>query len=200
RRGPGASNVAEAGGFVVSDLAEDDRPDMQLHFVPALLDDHGRNKLEGHGMTIHACPLRPRSRGTIRLKSSDPTEAPAIQPNYLSADYDRRMMLECVRVARAIFSQPAFEPHRGQEILPGPTAEDDESVMAFIRRKAETIYHPVGTCRMGNDEQAVVNPNLEVRGIEHLHVVDASVMPALISGNTNAPTIMIAEKFCTEFA
>ncbi len=200
RRGPGASNIAEAGGFVVSPLAEDDRPDMQLHFVPALLDDHGRNKMKGHGMTIHACPLRPRSRGTIRLRSDDPAEAPAIQPRYLSEEYDRQMMLECVGVARAIFSQPAFAPHRGQEILPGTDAQSDEKLMAFIRRKAETIYHPVGTCKMGSDEMAVVGPDLGVRGIENLHVVDASVMPALVSGNTNAPTIMIAEKFAAEFA
>lgn len=202
RRGPGASNIAEAGGFVVSGLknggAEDDRPDIQLHFVPALLDDHGRGKLGGHGVTIHSCPLRPKSRGTIRLLGTDPMEAPAIQPRYLSEEYDRRMMLECVRVARSIFSQDAFSPYRGDEILPGADVVSDEDVMAFIRRKAETIYHPVGTCRMGNDDTSVVRPDLGVHGIENLCVVDASVMPALVSGNTNAPTIMIAEKFAAE--
>lgn len=200
RRGPGASNVAEAGGFVVSPMATDDRPDIQLHFVPALLDDHGQEKLSGHGMTIHACALRPESRGTIRLRSADPAVAAAIQPNYLSRDYDRKMMLECVRVARSIYAQPAFEPHRGDEILPGKEATSDEDILAFIRRKSETIYHPVGTCKMGVDEMAVVTPDLRVRGIEGLSVVDASIMPSLVSGNTNAPTIMIAEKYAADLA
>jgi choline dehydrogenase len=200
RKGPGASNVAEAGGFVVSPLASDDRPDIQLHFVPALLDDHGRGKLGGHGMTLHSCALRPESRGTIRLHSTDPLAPPAIQPEYLGEEYDRKMMLECVRVARSIFSQPVFSPYRGDEILPGADVVSDEDVMAYIRRKAETIYHPVGTCRMGDDDMAVVGPDLRVHGIDNLCVVDASVMPALVSGNTNAPTIMIAEKFASEFA
>ncbi len=185
---------------MVSPQASDDRPDIQLHFVPALLDDHGRSKLGGHGVTIHACTLRPKSRGMIRLHSDDPFAPPAIQPEYLSEEYDRRMMLECVRVARSIFAQPAFAPHRGDELLPGAETVSDGDVMGFVRRKAETIYHPVGTCRMGQDEMAVVAPDLRVRGIENLFVVDASVMPALVSGNTNAPTIMIAEKFASEYA
>jgi len=193
--GPGSSNIAEAGGFIVSQHAVDDRPDIQMHFVPALLDDHGRNTLPGHGMTIHACTLRPESRGELKLKSSNPSEAPAMQPNYLAADYDRKMMLECVRLARQIFSQAAFAPYRGNEIFPGAEAQSDEQLMDFIRKKAETIYHPIGTCKMGTDELAVVDPNLHVRGIEGLSVVDASIMPTLVSGNTNAPTIMIAEKF-----
>lgn len=200
RRGPAASNVAEAGGFVVSSKAGDDRPDMQLHFVPALLDDHGRGKLGGHGMTMHACPLRPQSRGTIRLHSVDPSAPPEIQPQYLDDEYDRKMMLECVRVARSIFDQPAFSSHRGDELLPGADATSEEDLMAFIRRKAETIYHPVGTCKMGEDDMAVVRPDLRLHGIENLSVVDASVMPDLVSGNTNAPTIMIAEKYAAEFA
>ena len=200
RNGPASSNIAEAGGFIVSPLAIDDRPDIQLHFVPALLDDHGRNRLEGHGMTIHACALRPESRGTIRLKTSNPADAPSIQPRYLDETYDREMMLECVRTARSIFDQPAFEKHRGEEIFPGADAQSEEEIMDFIRRKAESIYHPVGTCKMGNDDMAVVGPDLKVKGIEGLSVVDASVMPALVSGNTNAPTIMIAEKYAAEHA
>jgi choline dehydrogenase len=195
RSGPGSSNIAEAGGFIVSRHATDDRPDIQMHFVPALLDDHGRNILPGHGMTIHACTLRPESRGEIRLKSANPSEAPAMQPNYLDTEYDRKMMRECVRLARLIFAQDAFAPHRGKEIFPGEAVQSDEEIMAFIRRKAETIYHPIGTCKMGTDDLAVVDPDLNVRGIEGLSVVDASIMPALVSGNTNAPTIMIAEKF-----
>jgi choline dehydrogenase len=195
RNGPGSSNVAESGGFIVSRHAPDDRPDIQMHFVPAFLDDHGRNILPGHGMTIHACALRPESRGEITLKSSNPFEAPAMQPRYMSEEYDRQMMLECVRLSREILSQKAFAPFAGDEVFPGNDIRSDDEVLGFIRRKAESIYHPIGTCKMGVDEQAVVDPHLHVRGIDGLSVVDASIMPTLVSGNTNAPTIMIAEKF-----
>ncbi len=195
RKGPGASNVAEAGGFIVSRHAQDDRPDIQMHFVPALLDDHGRNILPGYGMTIHACALRPESRGELTLKSADPGEAPAIQPNYLSKEYDRKMMLECAALARKIYSQEAFRPYIGDEVFPGVKVQSEEEIMAFIRQKAESIYHPIGTCKMGTDEMAVVDPQLNVHGLQSLSVVDASIMPTLISGNTNAPVMMIAEKF-----
>jgi len=198
RKGPGSSNIAEAGGFIVSRHASDDRPDIQMHFVPALLDDHGRNRLPGYGMTIHACPLRPQSRGEITLRSADPKQAPALQPRYLSTEYDRKLMIECARLARKIFSQPAFTPFAGEEIYPGGGVQSDAELLAFVRRRAETIYHPVGTCKMGLGEEAVVDPKLNVRGLNGLSVVDASIMPQLVSGNTNAPTIMIAEKFAAE--
>ncbi len=197
RGGPASSNVAEAGGFIVSRLATDDRPDIQMHFVPALLDDHGRNTIEGYGMTIHSCALRPTSRGRLWLESADPTIAPRMQANYLTTEYDRQLMIECARLGRELFRQPAFEAFAGDEIHPGPEAQSDEDLMEFIRRRAETIYHPIGTCRMGTDDGAVVDPSLRVHGLEGLRVVDASVMPSLVSGNTNAPTIMIAEK-CAE--
>jgi len=200
RKGPGSSNIAEAGGFIVSRHAPDDRPDIQMHFVPAMLDDHGRNKLPGHGMTIHACALRPESRGEIRLKSRDPAAAPALQPNYLSTDYDRMMMLECVRLARQIFAQRAFSSVNAGEMFPGSAVQTDAELLEFVRRKAETIYHPIGSCKMGDDALAVVDPKLQVRGLTGLAVVDASIMPSLVSGNTNAPTIMIAEKYAAEFA
>jgi choline dehydrogenase len=198
RNGPGTSNIAEAGGFLVSRHATDDRPDIQMHFVPAFLDDHGRNTLPGHGMTIHACALRPESRGDITLRSTNPTDAPRLQPNYLDREYDRRMMVECTRLAREIFAQPAFRPFAGEELFPGPEARSDEALLDFVRRKAETIYHPIGTCKMGTDETAVVDEKLKVHGMEALAVVDASIMPTLVSGNTNAPTIMIAEKFAAD--
>ncbi len=198
RRGPGSSNIAEAGGFIISRHATDDRPDIQMHFVPALLDDHGRNKLPGHGMTIHACALRPESRGEIFLHSANPAHAPALQPRYLSTAHDRTMMIECTRLSREIFAQPAFSASVGDEIFPGTALSSDADVLAFIRKKAESIYHPIGTCKMGIDELAVVDSRLNVRGLEGLSVVDASVMPSLVSGNTNAPTIMIAEKFAAE--
>jgi choline dehydrogenase-like flavoprotein len=196
RDGPGTSNVAEAGGFVRSRFADDARCDMQFHFVPALLDDHGRNRLPGYGYTLHACALRPHSRGSVRLKSANPADKAAIFANYLSdrEGYDLRMLLEGVKLSREILAAPAFSAYRGAEIFPGPGVRDERDLVDFIRRKAETIYHPVGTCRMGGDAQAVVDAELRVRGVSGLRVVDASVMPCLPGGNTNAPTIMIAEK------
>ena len=194
KNGPATSNIAEAGGFVTSDLAIDNRPDIQFHFVPAMLDDHGRNILPGRGMTIHACQLRPESRGEIRLKSANPSEPPVIQPNYLQSEHDLDIMLECARWSKEIFSQEAFAPFRDGFIFPEASVQTKDEQIDFIRRRAETIYHPVGTCKMGADPMAVVDSDLKVHGLENLHVVDASIMPTLISGNTNAPVVMIAEK------
>ncbi len=192
--GEGTSNIAEGGGFLVSGRGRADRPDVQMHFVPALLDDHGRNRLPGDGYTLHACPLRPESRGYLALRSDNPRQPIAIHPNYLSEAEDLEMMLECVRLSRQVLEQPAFKPFRGHEIFPGNDISSRDGLIEFIRTKAETIYHPVGTCRMGTDPHAVVDPELKVRGIEGLRVIDASIMPTLVGGNTNAPTIMIAEK------
>lgn len=195
RDGPGSSNVAEAGGFVRSRFASDERCDVQFHFVPALLDDHGRHRLPGSGYTLHACYLHPRSRGHLRLHSADPAQPIAIHANYLGdeAGHDLKMMIEAARLSREILDQGAFEPFRGKPVFPERRISSDAEYVDFIRRKAETIYHPVGTCRMGKDDHAVVDSQLRVRGIEGLRVVDASVMPELPTGNTNAPTIMIAE-------
>ncbi len=192
--GEGTSNIAEAGAFLVSGRGRDDRPDIQMHFVPALLDNHGRNRLPGDGYTLHACPLRPESRGHLFIRSSDPRQPIAIQANYLRQPADLELMLDCVRLAREILSQPAFKPFRGHEIFPGNEVVSRDGLIEFIREKAETIYHPVGTCRMGSGPDAVVDETLRVHGIDGLRVVDASIMPTLIGGNTNAPTIMIAEK------
>jgi choline dehydrogenase-like flavoprotein len=194
--GPGSSNIAEAGGFVRSRLAEDARCDLQFHFVPALLDDHGHHRLPDYGYTLHACYLHPRSRGRLRLRSADPTQPIAIHANYLSDSEgnDLRRMIEAARLSRTIFDQPAFDPYRGECVFPERRLDTDAEYADFIRRKAETIYHPVGTCRMGKDDRSVVDSELRVRGIEGLRVVDASVMPDLPTGNTNAPTIMIAER------
>lgn len=196
RRGAGTSNIAEAGGFVRSRLAPDERADIQLHFVPAMLDDHGRQRLPGDGYTLHACFLRPRSRGRITLATNRASDKPRIEANYLSdADgFDLKMMVECAKVSREIFAQPAFDAYRGAPIYPARSDLSDAELVEFIRAKAETVYHPVGTCRMGSDDGAVVDPQLRVRGVEGLRVVDASVMPTLPGGNTNAPTIMIAER------
>lgn len=198
KQGAGTSNIAETGGFMRSRLAPDERPDIQFHFVPAQLDDHGRNRLPGSGYTLHACFLRPRSRGRLHLASPLAGDKPRIEAGYLSDPdgFDLKMMVEAVRLSREILAQPAFAPYRGEEILPGADVQDDAAIAAFIRRKAESIYHPVGTCKIGrkDDPDAVVDPQLRVRGVAGLRVVDASVMPTLIGGNTNAPTMMIAER------
>ncbi|WP_426700814.1 GMC family oxidoreductase [Rhodanobacter sp. Col0626] len=196
RDGPGSSNIAEAGGFVRSRLADDERCDLQFHFVPALLDDHGRHRLPGYGYTLHACYLHPRSRGHLRLRSADPAQPIAIHANYLSdpEGNDLKRMIEAARVSRTILDQPAFDAYRGEPMFPERRISSDAEYADFIRRKAETIYHPVGSCRMGKDDRAVVDSELRVRGVSGLRVVDASVMPGLPTGNTNAPTIMIAER------
>jgi choline dehydrogenase len=183
----------ESGGFVKSrpDL---ETPDLQFHFITALMYDHTRKKSDRHGYMAHVCQLRPESRGYISIKSADPFSAPVIQPNYLEAEEDRRALREGVKIARELFATKAFDAYRGPELMPGAHVTRDDQIDAFIRKTAETIYHPVGSAKMGHDKDAVVDPQLRVHGIEGLRVVDASVMPSLVSGNTNAPTIMIAEK------
>lgn len=195
-RGAGTSNVAEAGGFLRSRHATDARNDIQFHFIPAMLDDHGRHRLPGDGYTLHACFLHPRSHGRIGLHDADPRHAPRIEANYLSDPdgFDLKMMVECARLSREILAQAAFDPWRGAPIFPARTNLSDTELAGFVRAKAETIYHPAGTCRIGKPDEGVVDPQLRVHGIACLRVVDASVMPALPSGNTNAPTIMIAER------
>ncbi len=195
-QGPGTSNVAEAGGFARSPLAPDDRADIQFHFVPAMLDDHGRQRLPGDGYTLHACFLRPRSRGRIALVSNRAGDKARIEANYLSdaEGFDLKMMVECAKISREILAQKAFDRYRGAPIYPTRTDLSDSELADYIRAKAETVYHPVGSCRMGSDADAVVDPQLRVNGVEGLRVIDASVMPCLIGGNTNAPTIMIAER------
>ncbi|HYM36439.1 MAG TPA: GMC oxidoreductase, partial [Steroidobacteraceae bacterium] len=148
----------------------------------------------GHGYTLHACFLQPESRGRIRLRSHNAVEPPLIWANYLQRGRDMKMALEAVRISREILNAAPFATHRGEELFPGAAMQTNAELTEFIRRKAESIYHPVGTCRMGNDSNSVVDSDLRVRGVEALRVVDASIMPTLISGNTNAPTIMIAEK------
>lgn len=193
RTGMFTTNFAEAGGFLKSDPALD-RPDLQLHCVPSILQDHGRQIAFGHGFSIHVCQLRPRSRGRIGLRSADPLADPLIDPDYLSDPDDLRVLREGLKIVREIAGHPPLSRISLGEIAPDPAARTDREIEAAIRARAETIYHPVGTCRMGTDAMAVVDPELRVRGVDGLRVVDASVMPTLIGGNTNAPTIMIAEK------
>ena len=194
RRGIGTSNVAEAGGFACSRFAKTTRPDLQFHFVPAQLDDHGRNRLPGSGYTVHVCNLQPQSRGSITLRNDDPRRAPLIRPNYLHKKRDLDVMLHGIGIAREILAAKPFAEFREFELFPGADCKTPEALTAFIRRRAETIYHPVGTCKMGKDPAAVVDHELRVHGVDALRVVDASIMPTLVCGNTNAPTIAIAEK------
>ncbi len=195
KSGPGTSPVAETDGFLRSQGGLS-APDLQLHFIPAFVIDHGRTKLKKNGFTLHVCQLRPESRGSITLKSSDPFEHPAIDPNYLSERRDVEALVAGTKIAREIFAQQAFDSRRGAELEPGATNRTDAEIEAWRRNRSETIYHPVGTCKMGplSDMNAVVDGQLRVRGVTGLRVVDASIMPTLIGGNTNAPTIMIAER------
>ena len=193
RRGPLTSNVAEAGGFVRLNPGSV-TPDVQFHFGPAYYVNHGFDTYDGHAFTCGPALLHPQTRGSITLRSADPFVPPAIQPNYLAADADVATLVEGVKWARRLVQARAFDPYRGEELHPGPDAHDDGSLADAIRRMAETLYHPVGTCRMGNDSLAVVDPRLRVHGVEGLRVVDASIMPTIVGGNTNAPVIMIAER------
>jgi choline dehydrogenase-like flavoprotein len=193
RRGLLTTNFAEAGGFIRS-RAEEERPDLQLHFVVGKLVDHGRKTVFGHGYSCHVCLLRPKSRGTVRLASADPDAAPLIDPNFLADADDVQRLVRGFRAMRHILEQPALAGHGARELQASATARSDAEIEAFIRGHADTIYHPVGTCRMGNGPMDVVDAELRVRGVQGLRVVDASIMPAIVSGNTNAPTVMIAEK------
>ena len=193
RRGMITSNVAEAGGFLKSDPGLP-APDIQLHFCTAVVHNHGRTLRHlMHGYSLHACLLRPRSRGTVKLASHDPMAKPLIDPRYLSEPEDMAVLVKGFRLARAILDAPAFAPYKRSEMFTAGV-ESEEGIRAAIRARADTIYHPAGSCRMGPGPEAVVDPELRVHGVEGLRVVDASIMPTLIAGNTNAPTIMIAEK------
>lgn len=194
-QGAGRQNFLEAGAFLKSrrDL---ELPDLQLHCVLALMQDHGKVPMDRDGFSVHVCQLRPESRGSVGLRSADPFDDPAIFGNYLATENDRRSLRDGIRIVRDVIRQSALDDVRGPELNPGAAIETDDQLDDWITRSAETIYHPVGTCRMGaaGDPLAVVDETLNVMGLAGLRVVDASVMPTLIGGNTNAPTMMIAEK------
>ncbi len=193
RKGPLTSNVAEAGGFLKTrpDLAA---VDLQFHFTPAYFLEHGFENPEGHGFSFGPTLIRPQSRGHLFLRSSDPWEPPAIVANYFDNAADLDVLVAGVKLSRRLAQTRSLDRFRGPEVRPGPQVQSDQEIAEFIRNKFQTVYHPVGTCKMGSDEMAVVDAQLRVRGIEGLRVVDASVIPVIVSGNTNAPTIMIAEK------
>jgi choline dehydrogenase len=169
-------------------------PDIQNHINPFSTDKMGEKLHSFSGFTASVCQLRPESRGSLKIKSADPTMPPAIHINYLATDTDRRTLVAAVRMLRTVLAAPALEPYCSAEVYPGAEVTSDEELLEFCRQTGSTVYHPTSTCRMGNDSLAVVDQRLRLRGIEGLRVVDASVMPDLVSGNTNAPVIMIAEK------
>jgi choline dehydrogenase-like flavoprotein len=193
-RGMFASNVVEAGGFARTrrDVAA---PDVQFHFVPFHRSTRpDRIVTWGHGFALHVCVLRPTSRGRVDIESPDPHAPPRIDPQMMATQDDRATLIAGMRLARLIMQSPALAEISGPELIPGDGVQSDEEILGFIRAKCSTVFHPVGTCRMGSDSSAVVDTRLRLKGIERLRVVDASVMPQIVSGNTNAATIMIAER------
>jgi len=193
QRGPLTSNLAEAGGFA-SVTESGDRPEIQFHFGPSYSVNHGFDNPDGHGFWLGALRLRPDSRGRVTLRSADPLDDPIIDPEYLTEGDDLEILLEGVKLVREILQAEPFDDYRRKEVLPGADVQSDEQLIAYIRETAETLYHPVGTCKMGDDAMAVVDDRLAVHGLDRLRVVDASIMPTITSGNTDAPTTMIAEK------
>lgn len=198
RQGAITSNYGEAGAFLKT-RPELDRPDLQLHFIMGIADDHARRLHAAHGYSCHVCLLRPRSRGTVRLASADPQAAPAIDPGFYSDAADLEDMIEGVKITRTLMDMPALRsrrhPKHAEELFSANARSDDE-IRAQLRQRSDTCYHPAGTCRMGRDPENgdVVDAQLRVHGVRGLRVVDASIMPTLVSGNTNAPVIAIAEK------
>ncbi|MBS7806258.1 choline dehydrogenase [Variovorax sp. PCZ-1] len=193
RTGMMTTNFAEAGGFIKSS-PDESRPDLQFHFVIGKLINHGRTPTWGHGYSCHVCVLRPKSRGSVQLASKDPFAAPLIDPAFMQDADDVQRMVKGFKLMRALMNQPALAGFAGKELPLSGTSQTDAQIEQFIRNNGDTIYHPVGTCRMGNGALDVVDARLRVHGMQNLRVIDASIMPALVSGNTNAPTIMIAEK------
>jgi len=188
-----STNFAEAGGFIRSQAGEP-LPDLQLHFVIGKLVDHGRTTTLGHGYSCHVCLLRPKSRGRVRLASVDPLAAPLIDPNFLGERDDMDRLIRGFKLMRGILSQPALARLGARELPASAQVHSDAQIEEFIRAHADTIYHPVGSCRMRPGKMDVVDAQLRVHGLQGLRVVDASVMPSLVGGNTNAPVIMMAEK------
>ncbi len=183
--------AAEVGAFIRSPQAAD-RPDMQIHFAPASAEPGPKN------ITSSACALRPESRGSVHIQSTDPSQSPAIQFNFLDSDYDRRIMIEAVKAQRRIYQSAVFSSVDDGELLPGKQVQSDEDILDYVRERAQTVYHPCGTCSMGDHPEAVVDQYLRVKGVEDLRIADASVFPTITSGNTNAACIMVGER-CADF-
>jgi choline dehydrogenase len=193
KKGIAAHSNLEIGGFIRTNEMVD-YPNMQYHFFPSLVIDHGRQNPSCHAFQAHVGPMRPTSRGFVKLKSSNPIDSPRIQFNYMQTEHDLNEMREGIKIARNIFHQKSFDHYRGREISPGENINSNDGLNNFIRSKGDTAYHPSCTCKMGNDDMSVVDQDLKVYGVEKLRVIDASIMPNIVSGNLNATTVMIAEK------
>ena len=192
REGMIATNFAEAGGFLKTDPSLE-APDVQLHFVVSLVEDHARKLHMAHGYSCHVCVLRPKSRGQITLASNSMQDAPLIDPAFLAEEEDLETLVKGYKLTKQLMDAPSFTKIRKKDVFT-PNVKTDDDIRKIIRERADTVYHPVGTCKMGHDAMAVVDANLKVHGMEGLRVVDGSIMPTLIGGNTNAPIIAIAEK------
>jgi choline dehydrogenase len=194
RKGLGATNHFEGGGFVRSN-DDVDYPNLMFHFLPVAIRYDGSAPTEGHGYQVHVGPMYSDARGSVKLKSADPFEHPALRFNYLSTEQDRREWVEAVQVARNILNQPAFAAFNAGELSPGPSVETPEEILDWVARDAETALHPSCTARMGVDDMSVLDPtSMRVRDVEGLRVVDASSMPYVTNGNIYAPVVMLAEK------
>ena len=193
RSGLGATNHFESGAHIRS-RAGIVYPDIQFHFLPLAISYDGKSLANGHGFQVHVGTKRSKSRGWVKLADKNPTSLPKVRFNYMSDPQDWIDMRACIRLTREIFAQAAFDPFRAQELAPGSECQTDEQLDAFIKEKVESAYHPCGTCRMGSDDQAVVDPQCRVNGITGLRVVDASIMPQATAGDLNGPTIMLAER------
>ena len=193
--GLGATNHFESCAFIRSRSGLK-APDIQYHFLPAAMRYDGTASTDGHGFQVHVGPNKPRSRGRVKIQSDNVSDAPSILFNYLQHEEDRQAWRQCIHLTREIMSQPAMDPFRGSELQPGADVQSDAEIAAWLRQNIESAYHPAGTCKIGpaTDNQAVVDPECRVHGLENLRVVDASVFPTLPNGNINAPVIMVAEK------
>ena len=193
--GSAATAHLETGGFIRS-KADVSHPDIQFHFLPSQVIDHGRQPPYLEAYQVHVGSMRATSTGWLKLASSDPRAAPLLQPNYLANEQDRWEMRQCVKLTREIFAQPAFDQFRGPELAPGADVQSDSQIDEFVRAKSDSAYHPSCTCKMGDsgDSMAVVDSSTAVLGLDNIRVIDASIMPSIVSGNLNAPTIMLAEK------
>ena len=197
KNGLGATNHFEAGGFIRSSPGVK-HPDIQHHFLPLAVNYDGTSPQLCHGYQVHVGPMRPTSRGYIQLRSNNPMEGPKITFNYMKTDQDKNEMREGIRLTREILAQPYFKSFAGKELSPGEGVQNDAEIDAFVRKNGESAYHPACSCKMGNDEKSVVNSKGKVHGMENLRIVDASIMPSIVSGNLNAPTIMMAEKIADD--
>ena len=195
RMGWWTSNYVEVGGFANTKLGQPDYPDVQFHFTPIYRSHRGRKFEFGHGYSLFTCLLRPHSRGSVKIKKDEDMHKTLIDHNFLSDTRDEATIVEAIKKAREVLSSEEFDEVRGEEMAPGKSIQSDEDLLAYIRKTAVTVYHPVGTCKMGTDDLSVVSPdNLKVKGLSNLRVIDASIMPSIVSGNTSAPTMMIAER------